>query len=125
MVGECVMKWENFQVGQYVRSFDVPRGVVKLVSREGEDPNKILPFVEGWIREIGPWPGDQDMAPFPGAIHLHIEVMVDHWPQDQHETEDEVPCRDWVFPMVQHPMYQEDPDGLQVMMRNLAVEVIE
>ena len=119
------MNWEHFEVGQYVRSFDVPREVVKLVSREGDDPVKVLPYIEGWIREIGPWPGDQDMSPFPNATHLHIEVIVDHWPQDQYETEEDIPCRDWVFPMLQYPMHEEDPDGLQVMMRNLAVEVIE
>ena len=116
--------WGAFQVNQYVRSYDVPRRIVKMISREGEDPTRVLPYIEGWIREIGLWPGDQDMAPVPGAIHLHIEVMVDYWPADQHETEDEIPSRDWVFPMLEYPRY-EGSEEMMINPHTLAVEVIE
>ena len=89
----------QFKVGQYVRSFDVPRMVVKLVSREGDDPVDVLPYIEGWIRKIGPWDGG-----IPGATHLHIEVLVDSWPVLDDEDQWEIPARDWVYPVIDNPM---------------------
>ena len=55
---------ESFQVGQRIRSYDFPH------NRDA--------YVEGIIREIGPWEHCEFQC---GHPHLHIEVTLDTFPE--------------------------------------------
>jgi len=101
---------DQFQVGQYVRSWDVPRYALFAVEKEGQDPKKVLPYIEGWIRKIGPF----EECLYDGRCdHLHIEVLIDSWPTVDSESLLEIPARDWVFPALDHTRHRCNVEVLE------------
>ena len=98
---------ESFEVGQRIRSYDFP--------------GNLDSYIEGVIREIGPWEHCEFRC---GQPHLHIEVTLDTFPevarlQDQEGSSvvmqvegdmfdpeaavieaELVQAREWVFPVI-------------------------